>query len=405
MKIRTMRRWDYWIGIPLCLVLSVFDSALRIFRRGRKRTPEVKKILFIKLSELGALVLAYPLLAKIKTQYPLAQVYFLTFAQNKDIFEAFDKGPLPVSVLAVRESSLGVFLTDCARHIARLRRQRIDLVFDLEFFSRFTALLAYLCGAKIRVGFHRYTYEGLYRGNLFTHKVAYSPCQHMGKTYLSLACVLGAAEKNSPELPESAAEKEIFLPLYASRDASRQSMGQKLAALGISRHAKLFLLNPGEDMLPLRQWPLENFVALCRMILQDKDAIILVVGASGAFTKARSLCVSVGGTRCVNLTGQTSLDELMELLLHCRSLIANDGGLAHLAALTRTKTFVMFGPESPQVFAPLNENARIFYGQWPCSPCLSVFNHRESSCKENICLKAISPEQVYRAIKEHTTIS
>ncbi|MDD5669889.1 MAG: glycosyltransferase family 9 protein, partial [Candidatus Omnitrophica bacterium] len=71
-----------------------------------------------------------------------------------------------------------------------------------------------------------------------------------------------------------------------------------------------------------------------------------------------------------------------------------------LAMLTPIKKFVFFGPETPKVFGQNRENTRIFYSQWLCSPCLSVLNHRVSVCRDNLCLKNISVEDVYNAIMQ-----
>jgi len=100
-----------------------------------------------------------------------------------------------------------------------------------------------------------------------------------------------------------------------------------------------------------------------------------------------------------NLCGQTTLKELMEFFLMGSMLITNDGGLAHFAILTPIQTIVFYGPETPEVFGPLSPRVHIFYSHWPCSPCLSAFNHRNSNCRENHCLKAIKPETIIDFIK------
>ena len=53
------------------------------------------------------------------------------------------------------------------------------------------------------------------------------------------------------------------------------------------------------------------------------------------------------------------------------------------------------------VYGPLGENTWIIYSGLPCSPCLSVFNHRNSICKDNKCLKKIKPNEVYELIEPH----
>ena len=88
----------------------------------------------------------------------------------------------------------------------------------------------------------------------------------------------------------------------------------------------------------------------------------------------------------------------MELFNIGDILVTNDCGLAHLAALTPIRKFVFFGPETPDVFAPLGDNNTIIYSGFPCSPCLSAFNNRDSMCADNKCLKAINTADVYNII-------
>ncbi|PIT93873.1 hypothetical protein COU00_02030, partial [Candidatus Falkowbacteria bacterium CG10_big_fil_rev_8_21_14_0_10_43_11] len=90
--------------------------------------------------------------------------------------------------------------------------------------------------------------------------------------------------------------------------------------------------------------------------------------------------------------------ELIDLYNIADVLVTNDSGPAHFASLTPIKNFVFFGPETPKLYAPLGKNTHIFYSDFPCSPCLSAFNHRHTSCKDNKCLLVISVEEVYQAV-------
>ena len=67
-----------------------------------------------------------------------------------------------------------------------MRSHRIDTVIDMEFFSRASAIFAFLTGAASRVGLHRFTGELPYRGDLMTHRVQYLPHLHISLQYLIL---------------------------------------------------------------------------------------------------------------------------------------------------------------------------------------------------------------------------
>ena len=398
MNIDRMRKIDYWIGIPLCFLLSIPTYVFKILRvKPRfKKTPE--KIAFIKLSELGAIVLSYPLLNRIKKEYPSAELFFLTFEKNRCVFKLLDGMIEDKNILTIRETTPLVFLLDTLKIIWELRRKGIDIIFDLEFFSRFSAIISYLSGPKKRVGLHHYTFEGLYRGSLLTHKVQYNPLNHVSKTYLSFAQAVSTDSKDHPQLDSAIAQEELVFPEYASKIRVKENIEKRLKDLGISGKRRIFLLNPGEGVLPLREWPLDNFISLSNLILQDNSTCILIIGTEGATKKSGLMRGAISNSRCIDFTGKTSLEELMELFLISEALVSNDCGLVHLAMLTKIKKFILFGPESPQVFGPLDKNSRIIYSNWPCSPCLSALNHRNSDCSENKCLKTIDPEMVYNTI-------
>ncbi|MCJ7800106.1 MAG: glycosyltransferase family 9 protein, partial [Polaromonas sp.] len=98
----------------------------------------------------------------------------------------------------------------------------------------------------------------------------------------------------------------------------------------------------------------------------------------------------------IDLTGYTrSISELLALFHVARLLVTNDGGPGQFAALTPIWTLMLFGPETPSLYAPLTPHCYSFYSQWPCSPCLTAYNHRTSYCDgDNQCLKVIAPAAV-----------
>ena len=401
MNLDLVRNLDFWIGTPLCFFLSLWALLSRPFRPDKNEPKTVRKILFIKLSELGATVLAYPLLHRVKNENPSSEFFFLTFSKNKNVFKLLD-GIIPdQNILEVREN-LFLFSVDCLSLIRRLWKEEIDVVFDLEFFARISVIFAYLSRAKKRIGFHHYFFEGLYRGELLTHRFQYNPLSHIAKSYWSLAEGLSEKEKRTPELKNSIVEDQLVFPTFVSKDELRKKISAQLFERGISpggKH-KLFLMNAGEGTLPLREWPLENFIALSRKLLDQEQNRILFIGTEGTSKKEKLILETLAHPRCLSWVNQTSLEELLELFCLSDALISNDGGLAHFAMLTPIKKFVFFGPESPKVFGPLGKNNHIFYSRWPCSPCFSVLNHRNSACQSNECLKVITPEEVFDRIEK-----
>lgn len=401
MSIELMRRIDYWAGIPLCFLLTVINFISRLLTFKRKEKSNIpKKILFIKLSEVGSIILAYPLMNKVRKECQDAKLFFLTFEGNKSIFEILDIIPYS-NILTIREESFYLFILDILRTLRKIRKERMDIVFDLELFSRFTAILCYLSRGIKRIGFYRYSFEGLYRGNFFTHNIQYNPLIHISKSFLSLWQTIRFTNKSTPELEKQIGEDEIVLPRLTPSKEEREKIWRRLKEFGIIGESKLFVINAGEGRLPLREWPLENFMALSKMLLEDSQNYILFIGTAGASKKVEKICNVVKNKRCKDLTNKTTLPELLAIFEIANALITNDCGLAHLASLTLINKFIIFGPESPHIYSPLGENTYIIYSNLPCSPCLSSFNHRKSACIDNVCLKVIKPDKIFSLLNKY----
>ena len=391
-----MRLIDVWAGVPLCAMMTLWDRFVRFFNRPVKKP--VRRILLIKLSEVGALVQTYPLLNWLRRTYPQAEISFLVFEKNISFMNMFGQGIVFSRIYGIRDESLMLLLASTWKVLGRIMRDDIDVVIDLEFFSRFTALLSRLSHAATRVGFHCYSFEGLYRGDLFTHKVPYNPLQHCSRMYLAMGKTLAMPSMGTPGMMASVDPVELVFPFMPPHERDIACVKEKLGAWGLSEK-RLYLVNPGEGILPMREWPIENYCILVKRILaQDPSHAVIIIGRHPMTGKDRSLAEMVDDPRCVNWSAATDMNALMALFHASRALICNDGGLSHMASLTPLRTVVLFGPESPQVFAPAGPGTRILFSAWACSPCLSVLNHRVSHCRDNFCLQAISVEDVFSAV-------
>lgn len=394
-----MRYLDYWAGIPTCFILSVINFFLNLFKTDKNTATKPHNILFIKPSEIGSIILSYPLIQRVKEDHKDANLFFLTFKSNKDLLKALKIIPIE-NIIEINASSLPGFFIDTIKAIFRMHKVKIDTTMDLEFFSRFTSIISYLSGASRRVGFYKYSFEGLYKGHLLTHKMLCNPHIHISKQFYSFSQSLNIPKKVSPDLKASQIS-QFLLPQFSPSKDQKENLYKRLSKSGIKDNSKLFIINPGEGLIPLREWPLENYIHLTKRILENPNHYVILIGTSKCSFKTSELCNKVENDRIVNLFQKTTIDELLTLFTIGEALIVNDSGLAHLASLTTVKQFVLFGPETPAIFSPLSDNAHIFYSQLPCSPCLSAFNHRKSCCNNNECLKSIELSTVIDAIKKY----
>jgi len=397
MNADALRFLDRYLGVPLCLCFTFLRWVAGPFQ-SLKTLSTPRKVLVIKLSEMGSTVLAYPALAELKRRCPHVELFFLVFENNAPIIEALDL-TTPSNIITVEMESMSRLLTSGFAAMARLLREQIDTTIDMDFFSRFTTLLSFLVCRGNRVGFHRYTNEGLYRGNLLTHRVMYSPHVHTAVAFMALIRTLFEKPDDEPHYRGRIGTEELVLPRHMPAPADLQSIRDKLRTAGVpdGNDHTLILINPNSsDIFPLRRWPIENFAQLCRQLLDAMPSCRLVItGVASEAKDARYIKERMQqNPRVVDFTGRTNFRELLALYSLASLMITNDSGPAHFASLLALPTVVLFGPETPRLYSPLGDRHRDLYADFACSPCVSVYNGKESPCGENRCLKAITVEKV-----------
>ena len=397
MKVDTMRRIDRLAGVPLCAVATVVVWVASRFRRAPGR---VKRVLMIELSEMGTTILAAPAMKKAREELH-AELYFAIFRKNVGSLELLGTFP-PANVFTIRDTSIATLLVDTMKFLLWTRKNAIDTVIDLELFSRFTALLTGFSGAARRVGYYRFHNEGLYRGEMLTHRVSYNPHIHIAQNLIALVNALIVPSPQVPysKTPVNDADLKVSLP--APGAAARETMIARIrAAARLDPEAhRVVLINPNaSELLPHRRWMPVRYAELIKRILkQYKDALVLITGAPNERAEAEALARECG-PRCVSLAGHTALSELPALYSLAKLMVTNDSGPSHFAAASGLKTIVLFGPETPKLYQPLGPSRAIYAGL-ACSPCVSASNHRKTACTDNVCMQAISVDQVFAAVTE-----
>ncbi len=399
MKVDTMRRIDYYAGVPLCMMGSVLLGLARLLSRVPKKTP--RRILFIELSEMGSAILVDPAMRKLRKETG-CEIYFAIFKKNKPSLQLLQTVP-DDHIYTIAEDSMKAFVFDTLRFFIWTRRRKIDTVIDLELFSRFTALLTGFSGACFKVGFHAFFNEGLYRGNFLTHKVTYNPHIHIAANFIALVNALIAGKEEVPYSKTLIAPEELFLEkatvLPEQKIIIENLIRENYAGFDPGKH-KIVLINPNaSELLIQRRWPPEYYAQLIKMILDHSPhTLVLITGDPREREEAQTLKENVGHQRCVNFAGKIRFHQLTHLYNVCEFMVTNDSGPGHFAAVTDMHTFVIFGPETPALYGSLGKTTPIYAGL-ACSPCVSAANHRKTACRDNVCLQVIKPQQVFMAIE------
>lgn len=401
MNINTMRRLDRWLGVPACWALTRWRR-LGSLLRGEDVPAEPQRIAIIKLAEQGATVLAGPALRRAIDMVGAHNVFFVVFEENRPILDLM--GLIPErNVIAIHtKSGIPRFAREVLDALARMRRERIDTAVDFEFFARSSAVLAYLGGARRRVGFHAFAGGGPYRGDLMTHRLSFNAHLHAGEVFRMQVEAVAADPATLPALdlrlePDRDNVGTRYSPLPRDVASVEKSLRE---LLGKPRVTPLILLNANcSDLLPLRKWPEQRYLELARRLLERyPEAHIAFTGAPSEAEPVSRLARAVGSPRVANMAGRTTLRELMALYDLAEVLITNDSGPAHFASLTGIDVVTLFGPETPAAFGVRSPRSHILWSNLACSPCVNAYNNRLSACRDNLCMQQITVDDVFRTV-------
>ena len=227
-----------------------------------------------------------------------------------------------------------------------------------------SAAEAWLAGIPRRVGF-----RGNLRSMLLTQiidepkkKKAARP-KHLADRYWHIAERCGAVEP--PPLP------------------ARPSPAQTAIVLGLC---------PGAEYGPAKRWPTERFRKTMELVSEKVSCSWVIVGTDRDRDLAAEILHGFDGN-AEDLTGKTSLNELIEQIRSLRVLLTNDTGSMHLADCLGVPLVAVFGSTEPRLTGPRSPTSIVLRHQVECSPCFL----RECPLDFR-CMHAVAPEEAANAI-------
>ncbi len=398
MKISTMRKIDRWVGTPICSVLTV----IRKLRDGLwpRRGEPIRRIVFVKLAEQGATVLAYPALRRAIQRVGRENVFFLVFEENRFILDVMELIP-EENVIPIKTKTLGSVISGSMSAIRRMRQEKIDAAIDLEFFARSSAIFTFLSGAPIRVGLYSFFGEGPCRGDLMTHRMIFNPHLHTSQTFETMVQAIEIPADQLPTFSHQPPEIDQSLPeFHASPREVEEMQNLLLKEMKRDTRGRLILLNANcSDLLPIRSWPADRYVELARRLLERfPEVYVAFTGDPKEAPSAAKLVEQIANPRCFCLAGKTTLRQLLVLYGMADILITNDSGPAHFASLTPIRVVTLFGPETPDLFAAKTPRNHVLWANLVCSPCVSAYNNRQTPCRDNKCMKNITTDLVFDTV-------
>lgn len=316
------------------------------------------KLLVIRFSSFGDIILTTPVLSAIKTKYPSASIDYLVMDKFADAIS----GNPHIDHLLLFEKKRHQGLIGLARFARRLRQNNYDQVIDLHAKLR-SILLCYWIGIPL----FRYRKRRLLKTlGVKLRLIRYQVDDTIVNNYFTAVKHLGVRPT-----------KEKLRFDYSVEDAA-----------GAADFDNFIILAPGAANAT-KKWPKEYFAQLGRL-LEEK---VVIVGGFEDANDGEEICRQIG-PNCRNMAGKLSIKQSGALIARAKYIVCNDSGPFHIARGVGTKAFVFFGPTDPGMFC-YDQAAILIYAGLTCSPC-SLHGDRKCPLGHFNCMRRLAPYKVLK---------
>ena len=346
-----------------------------------EKTP-LRAILLIQLADIGDVIITYPCVRMLRDRFPRARILL---AVREKTAALVDICPWADETIAIPRATgnLADRLRQQVVFFRALRRHRIDLAIDLLTGDR-GALLAYLSGARQRVGF--YAADGtLWRNRLFTqlYRSPRIPGQHRIDYYRSLLEACGLRTQHP-------------MPKIPVRPTEKAKARELLRTEGVPADRPYMVLQPF-SLWPHKEWKLPRFASLVSWMISSYRLSVLIIGSGNERAGAEEI-VARCGNGVYNIAGKTTLDVLPAIFSGAVVFVGIDSSGAHFAAAVGTPTVTLFGPTLSSAWGYTGKRHAIVTKGYTCIPC-----DRKGCDGSNVsrCLDYLSTEAVISAVRNH----
>lgn len=321
------------------------------------------KVLVIRMSSIGDVLLTTPVLKAFKRKYPESKIDFLVLDKFKDAI--LESKYIDNLIIFNKKKDDGFF--NILKFAEKLKENNYDYVFDLH---------------------------GKFRSKLITKKIGVkSYCYRKRawwKTLLVKARMIKYQVDNTIVKNYFGAFKEFNLE-YVGEDIEFE-YGDNSKFL---EYKNMPIMAPGASK-ETKKWTEEGFGNLAKLIFEKHNIKTILIGGKEDIEKCERIN-KISGDNCINLAGKLTLKESGGLLSLGKFLVTNDSGPFHIARGVNCPTFVIFGPTSPGMF-DFGKNDTLIYAGVCCSPCSL---HGDKSCPKGHfdCMNKITSKYLFDNIE------
>ena len=373
MSVSLMKFIDEYFGRVIVFIISGFKKLSGV--KKNQNTGKNKNILLIKFWGIGSIILTSPAVKKIKAAYPESKIFFFTLKSNYDICRELK---LSDEIITIDISGPAAFISDIISRIKLLRKTGFDVVFAFEFYTYFSAVIVSLLKCGRSFGFDNLKNN---RKILFTDTILFNDHVHTKDNFLQLVntdetiSAVNVTQSEFPYLKTFHDDHNGIMKIAVNVNASRLAYERRL---------------PGN-----------NYVEIIDHITEKFRCKVLLTGSNDETSYVNDIYIKISDKDLVaDMSGKTSVNELITLISSSCCLITNDSGPLHIASALNIPVIAFFGPETPVRYGPLSSKSMVFYKSLECSPCMSISNSKTVNCIYDSpkCMEQFEMKDVKRKI-------
>jgi lipopolysaccharide heptosyltransferase II len=347
--------------------------------------PVISRILVVRPDHMGDLLFTTPALRALRRRFPDAHITVLVGPWGAPVLSnnphVDDVLVLPFPGFTKQPKSSPWQPYTLLRHWAQQLSGYYDLVFIQRFDHWWGALLAYLAGIPLRVG---YAIPEVVP--FLSHALPYPANRHEVEQNLELVnwgtSKRGITSDPTETVSPVTCPTEFFIPEDTLAWA-QDLFGNK----------QVITIHPGAGAA-IKLWPVDRWAAVADALGSGTDYQLVLTGSNAELPLCREVAAQMkAGVRIV--AGETTLDQLAAIMAESRLVLGLDSGPLHLAVAVGTPTVHLYGPVSAAIFGPWGPSARhhVLISDWPCIPC-NRLDYGPDELGDHPCVREIDVERV-----------
>jgi heptosyltransferase-2 len=337
----------------------------------------IEKILIIRLSSLGDIVLTTPVIKSLKRKFPDSDIFFLTKNEYHDLLK---NDPHIFSLIEFDPFEKHKGVSGFFRLVRELKGYNFDLMIDLHANLR-SFLIRHLLKANIKIKYNKRWLARLLLVHLKFIKV---------KPIYTIDSYLEALKK----IDVNSSDKN---PIIYLDQEGENFMKDFLMEKKIEKDDIVVGIHPGAKW-KTKRWTEEKFARVCQILNKKSQIKIILFGDrkdQDVIERINSLSENQRVFKAVNLP----LNKFISLIKRCDCFVTNDSGPMHIASALGVPVVAIFGPTHPKLgFAPIGSENIILTADVKCSPC-SLHGGKRCHKKSRFCMDLIEPEMVADAVE------